>query len=153
MAIIGVNYSGLNETFHYHHVYLYTRDKNIIFNCGDIICDWYYAKKYYLTNCVDNEGFSHSSSVDSIFFDGVKLNFSYFHYENDEPILKYPNKTKEYWYDDPIIDGWEMFVPEDEEWTWEQLKEYCKGKVSFLEISDSMSDNLSQERITDFNSK
>ena len=138
MAVISINYNGGGSTYDdegnilttdpvfYESVSLIIRGTNeLIFNSGNFIKDWYFAKKKYLNEFSnDDEFFSHSSSVDHFIMDGAKFDTAYLHMDNDIPLLKYfiNGHGKEDW---SVIDGWEFFVEEGTTLTWDELKKFC----------------------------
>ena len=138
MAVIGINYSGGNTYDdddnliecepEYKSVYLHTNDGEIIFNSGSFIKDWFDAKKKYLQELLEKEHLSGSSSCDHFIMDGAKFDSAYLHMVDEKPILMYVDRTQPDWFitQEKIFNGWEMFVPENTQPTWEELKEMCK---------------------------
>ena len=143
MATIGINYSGCDHdydeddnrielnpsTFEYHNVYLHTKDGVHKFESGNFVKDWYDAKKKYM-EIMDVEPFlSGSSTCDHFQGDGGKFDSGYLHVVDGKPALKYiDNSDPNYLFTQQEIyeDGWEFFVPEGTQPTWEELKELCK---------------------------
>jgi hypothetical protein len=136
MAVIGIKYSGGNRYDDndvliedepvYESVYLYTNKGEFIFNSGNFIKDWFDAKKKYVQEFSENESLSGSSSCDDFIVDGAKFDSAYLHMDGEIPILKYLDRTQEYPFISDIVSGFEMFVPEGTQPTWEELKEMCK---------------------------
>lgn len=136
MAVIGINYSGGNTYDDndvliesvpvYESVYLYTNEGEFTFNSGNFVKDWFDAKKKYMVEFSEKEPFSGSSTCDHFIMDGAKYDSAYLHMVGETPVLKYDDKSDENWFHSDIIDGWEMFVPEGTQPTWEELKEMCK---------------------------
>jgi hypothetical protein len=138
MAVIGINYDGGNQydengnvasnDMKYNSVYLYTNEKEFVFDSGDFIKDWYNAKKKYM-EFMDKEPFlSQSSSCNHFQGDGGAFDSAYLHVINEKPVLKYVDTTEPDWvFSQRYVfeNGWEFFVKEGEKPTWEELKEYC----------------------------
>lgn len=140
MAVLGINYTGCNHKYDdnddqidetnpkcrlkYKSVYIHGDKCKKIFKSGNFIKDWYDAKKYYITK-LNDEVLSASSSSDHFFMDGANFDSAYLHVENNVPILKYVDRTKDKWYLTDICDGWEFFVEEGTTPTWEELKIIC----------------------------
>lgn len=137
MAVIGIHYSGgevigeENEDNYeltprtpviYKHVYLHlSNDKELIFDTGDFVKDWFNAKKKFLDVLEEEVHLSASSSVDHFIMDGAPYDSAYlvFKDENDTGELSYNSED----YDK----GWEMFVHKGTTPTWVELKQYCKS--------------------------
>lgn len=136
MAVIGINYLGGNyyddndnlieDEPKYESVYLHTVKGEILFNSGNFVKDWFDAKKKYLQEFSENEPLSGSSTCYHFIMDGAKFDSGYLHMDGETPVLKYIDRTNEKWYLTNIDEGWEMFVPEGTQPTWEELKEMCK---------------------------
>jgi hypothetical protein len=72
---------------------------------------------------------SASSDVNHFQWDGGKFDSAYLHIVDEKPVLKYVDRTDpNYLYTqmDVYEKGWEFFVPENTQPTWEELKEMCK---------------------------
>lgn len=135
MAVIGINYneSGRENPLGYKSVYISLKSgEEIVFDSGNFIVDWYDAKKHFVHNVSETESFlAQSSSVDHFIMDGAPFHSAYLHFEDNNPILKYVDKTDGNWFVsqmDVFEKGMELFVKEGEHPTWEELKEYCKQK-------------------------
>lgn len=117
MAIISIDYDEPKpET--YRGVEISTRDnKDKRFDSGDFIKDWFNVIKY--TNTEIEDGYvMYSSSVDHFIMDGAPFDSKYLIMVDDKPVLVTPAISNE---------GLELFVKEQENPTWEELKEYCKN--------------------------
>jgi hypothetical protein len=150
MAVIGINYSGYshdyNENderieidpsdpryFKYVSVYLHTIKEDFEFKSDNFVKDWYDAKKKYM-KIMDEEPFlSASSNVNHFQSDGGKFDSAYLHIVEGEPVLKYCIEDDSLEMMEKLIlnreiyeKGWEFFVPENTQPTWEELKEMCK---------------------------
>jgi len=125
MAVIGINYKEPNpETYESVRISYGGLEKEKIFNSGNFIRDWYNLNKW-IANEIAGElaeeyHFSNSSSVDHFIHDGANVVSRYLKMKGGKPILE-----KDY---DFMDEGTEFFIPEGEDWTWEQLKEYCKNE-------------------------
>lgn len=143
MATIGISYEGSDHdydddgerielnpgTLVYHHVYLYTQKGEEIFNSGNFIKDWFDAKKRYLEIQDQEPYLSGSSTCDHFQMDGAKFDSGYLHIVDNKPVLKYVDTTDPnylFTQRDIYEDGWEFFVPEGTQPTWEELREMCK---------------------------
>lgn len=136
MAYVTINYNedGNQNNLGYKSVEVsigmsQNKDKTETFSSGDFIKDWFNATKFILQNVEDSEPVGHSSSVDHFIMDGAKFDSAYLHVDKIKTgELLYFDRSKPNWWRDSYIDkqGIEMFVPRGEQWTWEQLKEYCK---------------------------
>lgn len=136
MAVIGIHYSGgdiigdENEDNYeltprtpviYKNVYLHlSSDKELIFETGNFVKDWFFAKKKFLEVHEEEVHLSASSSVDHFIMDGAPYDSAYLVFKdgNDLGELVYDYDEK----------GWEMFVEKGTKPTWEELKKYCKGE-------------------------
>jgi hypothetical protein len=138
MAVIGINYTGGNHyddndvlienVPKYESVYLHTRKGEFILNSGNFVKDWFDAKKKYIEEFSEKERLSGSSTCDHFIMDGAKFDSAYLHVDGETPILKYVDRDDPKWYitQEDIFNGWEMFVPEGTQPTWEELKDMCK---------------------------
>lgn len=136
MAVIGINYSGGNtydeddnlieNDVVYESVRLHTSEEEFTFNSGNFVKDWFDAKKKFM-EIQDKEPYlSGSSSCDHFVFDGAKFDSAYLHIVDGKPVLKYIDYTDESWFrtqSDIFDEGWEFFVDEGTQPTWEELKE------------------------------
>lgn len=140
MAVIGINYDGGNEyddddnvisnNMVYNSVYLYTSKKEYVFNSGDFVKDWFNAKKKYMELMKEEPFLSQSSSCNHFQGDGGAFDSAYLHAIDGKPVLKYVNRDSELWFieqRDIYENGWEFFVKENEQPTWEELKKYCES--------------------------
>lgn len=131
MAVIGINYKGGNNynDMKYKSVRLNTKNGNFIFKSGNFVKDWFDAKKKYM-DIMDNDPYlSGSSDVNHFQSDGGKFDSAYLHIIDEKPVLKYVDcSDPNWWYtqSDIFEEGWEYFVPEGTQPTWEELKEMCK---------------------------
>jgi hypothetical protein len=144
MAVIGINYDGYDHTYDdngnrieidpsdpsylkYESVSLRTNSGSFVFDSGDFPKDWYQAKKKYQE--VMDTYFSHSSSVDHFITDGAKFDSAYLHIVDEKPVLKYIDKSDPnyiFTQMDIYENGWEFFVPQNTQPTWEELREMCR---------------------------
>lgn len=139
MAVIGINYGGGNtyddddnmviNNIVYESVYLHTREENFTFNSGNFVKDWFNAKKKYV-ELQDKEPYlSGSSTCNHFISDGAKFDSAYLHVVDGKPILRYIDYNDESWLEnqrDIFEKGWEFFVDEGTQPTWEELKEITK---------------------------
>lgn len=132
MAVVSINYKeGNPESYQSIDISYDYLQKRKIFDSGNFIVDWYDHQKW-IAEEMDGElknehSFSNSSSVDHFIMDGANVESRYLKIGEDEN----PYLTKEYdWYDP----GTELFIPEGEKWTWEQLKEYVKNESRTSEL-------------------
>lgn len=141
MAVIGINYSGGDHDYDdnnnfieitlvsYESVYLHTKEGEFIFKSGDFIKDWFQAKMKYAKDLMDQDLFlSRSSTCDHFFMDGANYDCAYLHIENNEATLKYLDLSDpNYFLKQKGIyeDGWEMFVNNGTQPTWDELKKRC----------------------------
>lgn len=140
MAVIGINYEGGNyhdeddnlikRPIIYESVTLSVSGQNFVFDSGDFVKDWAFAKKKFV-EFEDEPHFSNSSSVDHFFMDGAEYDSAYLHVDNGIPVLKYIDKSDPnyLWAQIDIYEnGWEYFVPKGNKFTWEELKKYCHNE-------------------------
>lgn len=133
MATIGINYneSGKENDLGYKGVCLhYGKFEEKVFDSGDFVKDWFECKKFIANSKIlEEEVFVlQSSSVDHFFMDGAKFDFAYLHFENDEPVLKYIDKSDPRWFinqQNVFENGWEYFVDENTKPTWDELRIRC----------------------------
>lgn len=105
------------------------KEETRTFDTGNFIQDWYDMRKFMIKEMEDEPYMSHSSSVDHFFMDGAQYDSAYLHIVDEKPVLKYFDRTDPDWlFTQRDIDenGWEFFVPEGAQPTWEELKEICK---------------------------
>lgn len=147
MAVIGIIYSGCTFNYDedgnevqidpldpsylkYDSVYMYYQGGEKIFNSGNFVKDWYDAKGFYVKELMDNEPYlSGSSTCDHFQSDGAKFDSAYLHMVDGKPVLKYVDTSDPHYLHtqrDIFQNGWEYFVPEGTQPTWEELKEMCK---------------------------
>jgi hypothetical protein len=125
MAVIGINYNeGNPETYESVRISYGNLEKEKIFSSGNFVVDWYNLNKW-IQNEIEGElkdehHFSSSSSVDHFIMDGANVVSRYLKIKDGKPVLE-----SEY---DFMDEGTEFFIPEGENWTWEQLKEYVKNE-------------------------
>ena len=135
MAVIGINYQeGEPETYKSVEVsYNHVSDRKL-FESGNFIVDWYNMNKWLMEEidgALKNEhAFSNSSSVDHFIMDGATVQSRYLKIDEEGN----PYLTKDY---DWLDEGTELFIPEGEDWTWDQLKEYVKNESGITESSSS----------------
>lgn len=147
MAVIGINYSGSDHYYDnnderveidpsdprylkYESVYIHYQGGEKVFDSGNFIKDWYAAKFFFATQLMDKELLSGSSSCNHFHMDGANFDSAYLHMGKDEAVLKYVDKSDEYWFvnqRDIYENGWEFFVEKGTTPTWSELKEYCKS--------------------------
>lgn len=131
MAVISISYKEPNpETYKHVRISYGDLNKEKIFDSGNFIVDWYNLNKW-LSEEIEGElksehAFSNSSSVDHFIMDGANVQSRYLKFDEDgNPYLS----DKYDWLDE----GAELFIPEGENWTWEQLKEYIKNESGITE--------------------
>ena len=131
MAVIGIHYGGGNEydendeiiehPIDYKTVYLHlSNDKEILFESGNFVKDWFHAKKKFLEVHEEEMHLSASSSVDHFIMDGAPYDSAYLVFKDEGDVGELT-----YEYDDK---GWEMFVEKGTKPTWDELKKYCKDE-------------------------
>lgn len=130
MAVIGINYaeSGREFPLDYKSVYLHYEEGEKLFDSGDFVKDWFECKKFIAKeDIIEKEvAICHSSSVDHFMMDGAPYDSAYLHMENGKPVLKYLDKNKNSLEQNDIFDnGWEYFVPEGTNPTWNELRVMC----------------------------
>lgn len=127
MAYININYNEGGEPLNYQNVTIGSmlNNNSKVFESGDFVKDWFNVIKCYFQEMGDEPLLS-SSSVDHFFMDGADYDDAYLHFENDMPVLKYVDRNNKNWYNDPIVEGIELFVEPGTQPTWEELKEYCR---------------------------
>lgn len=117
----GCNGTGLMPAVAYEKVKLstsWTEPKiEKIFESGNFIKDWFDAMKYFLLE-MKEPSLLKSSSVDHFIMDGAPYDSAYLKNLENEGSLDY-----NYDFQNP---GVEMFVPENTQPTWKELKEMCK---------------------------
>jgi len=134
MAVIGINYIEPNpETYESVRISYGNLSKEKIFASGNFVVDWYNMNKWIQKELdggelKDEYHFSSSSSVDHFIMDGANVVSRYLKFDKDDK----PYLSKEY---DFMDEGTEIFIPEGEDWTWEQYKEYVKNESRTSEIS------------------
>jgi hypothetical protein len=141
MAVRGINYEGANHDYDdnderietpgglkYKSVYIHYRGGEKIFDSGNFIKDWFDAKKFYSQELIDKEPhLSGSSTCDHFLMDGAEFDSAYLHMDDDKPVLKYVDRSNDLFIQRQVWDGgWEFFVKEGTQPTWEELKEMCK---------------------------
>ena len=138
MAYISIQYTG-GDTFDdddnliegqilYESVEISSGEDKFVFNSGNFVKDWYDAKKKYILDLQDKDPiFSQSSTVNHFIMDGSKFDSAYMHGgdADDDPVLKYLDRTDPKWYLSKNGDGWEFFVVEGTTPTWKELKDLC----------------------------
>jgi len=125
-AFISIDYDLTKDGIKYNSVKLSLNEKDISFNTGNFVKDWYDCKKTMIFTD-DIEYTTMSSSVDHFIMDGAPYDSAYLHMENDKGVLKYIDRTDENWYitQENIFNGIEFFVKENTQPTWDELKETC----------------------------
>lgn len=131
MAVIGINYNEGGNPLDYKSVYIHLRDKDkeLLFDTGDFVKDWYDALKAFITSIP--ESLAHSSTCDHFITDGAEYDSAYLHMVEDKPVLKYLDRSQEDWIDnqmDVYENGVEFFVEPGTQPTWEEFKEKYDGK-------------------------
>lgn len=142
MAVIGINYEGANHNYDdngerietpgglkYNSVYVhYDGGKEKVFESGNFIKDWFDAKGFFARGLMDKEPYlSGSSTCDHFIMDGAPYDSAYLHIIDDKPVLKYVDRSDDLFTQRQVWDGgWEFFVEEGIQPTWEELKEICK---------------------------
>jgi len=130
MAVINIVYTEPNvKTYKYVEI-SYRKageNKTKIFNSGNFVRDWYDLNKWVAQNqeteLGDEYAYAASSSVDHFITDGAPYIARYLKLdENNKPYLDSNF--------DFIDQGTEFFIPEEVDWTWEQLKEYANKQNS-----------------------
>jgi hypothetical protein len=118
MIYVSISYSE-RKPFTYRAVVLSIDEAIQEFNSGDFIKDWYHCMMAII-NQDKREVILYSSSVDNFIIDTKEYRSAYLTIVENKAILsyKYMNDEK---------DKVELFVKEDEEPTWEELKQYCEG--------------------------
>lgn len=123
MAVIGINYTEPDPNTYESVQISYGKDEEKIFDSGDFVKDWYELNKW-ITMEADGElkqeyAFSNSSSVNHFIMDGAPYISRYLKIDDSgNPLL-----VKDY---DWMDEGTEFFIPDGKDWTWEELKKYCK---------------------------
>ncbi len=104
----------------YKHVYIHGRNgEEKVFDSGNFVKDWFDALKWFIHNNVD-EHLSDSSTVDHFIMDGAPYDSAYLKFKADDaPYLDYAHDYRS------NDDGFELFVPEGTQPTWEELKKMC----------------------------
>ena len=113
MAVRGINYDEGSKDLKYASVYLHSRGGDKVFDSGVFVRDWIMAKKHYLEIMDEDPYLYQSSSVNHFIMDGAPYNSACLMFEEG----KKPYLVFEY-----NENGWEMFVPDGTEPTWEELK-------------------------------
>jgi hypothetical protein len=141
MAVIGINYEGANHDYDdngerietpgglkYNSVYVHYQGGEKVFDSGNFIKDWFDAKGFYARGLMDKEPYlSGSSTCDHFIMDGAEFDSAYLHIVDGNPILKYVDRSEDLFTQRQVWDGgWEFFVKEGTQPTWEELKEICK---------------------------
>ena len=140
MAIIGINYDGgniyddnyqniISNDMVYKSVTLSLNNDKFIYDSGNFVKDWFEAKKKFIDE-MDNElHLSTNSTVNHFQSDGGNFDSGYLHVVDGKPVLKYLDTNElNYFITQKEIyeNGWEYFVPNGTQPTWEELKEICK---------------------------
>lgn len=101
------------------------------FDSGNFIVDWFEATKHGLMDANEKDVpflKTSSSSVDHFISDTELYDECYLNFDDGQPYMYYPDRTLEGWFNDPRLDGIELFVPKGEKWGWDKLKNYCKDE-------------------------
>lgn len=129
-AVISIEYDeGNKKNLGYKYVSISYDNEKKEFASGNFVVDWYNAKKFFVNDLSDKVTYMcHSSSVDHFIMDGAPYDSAYLNFVDGKPVLKYLDRTDEYWFLDRenITKGMEIFVPENTKPTWEELKEIVK---------------------------
>jgi hypothetical protein len=133
MAVFGINYDEGNKLLNYKSVYVSCYDENLnrVFDTGNFVKDWFDLIKYIITELSEIEPhFTGSSSIDHFFMDGANnlYDSAYLHVIDGEPVLKYLDRSDPNWYitQQDICEGTELYVLENTQPSWNELKEMCK---------------------------
>lgn len=147
MAVISIKTNGndyLSTT-----VYYYTNNKSDekTFNSGDLVVDWFEATRYFLTTVQkqddeeSNKVFSPSMFVSEWIFNQnpVKYQSAYLHLDSDKNFsLKYVGTDYPLWLA-MRANHWEIYVPVNCIWTWEDYKTYCTNPPKPVEAKERKS--------------
>ena len=100
----------------YDGVNLFCQGGDIVFNTGDFPTDYFLAKHHFVKNIPEGEPLCLSSSVDHFIMDGAKFDSAYlvFDTKTGKSELRYGKEFSD--------EGWEFFVPEGGQPTWDELK-------------------------------
>jgi hypothetical protein len=92
--------------------------KQFEFKSGDLVKDWFQAKKKYVDYADDELYLQHLSSVDNFMMKTDMYESAWLLYgsEGENPRLVYEFDEK----------GWEIIVTKGTKLTWEDLKQKCK---------------------------
>lgn len=128
MAVMGISYNdGGKPELDYKYCYLNygdKADKEVVFDSGDLVQDWYDLNKFIIHNKIqERDGWvGGSSTIDNFIMDGAQFDSAYLMPDKDDNWeLSYDRKN---W-----GNGIEFFVPTGERPTWEELKvKYGKAK-------------------------
>jgi len=141
MAVIGINYEGANHDYDnngerieipgglkYKSVYVHYKGGKKVFDSGNFIKDWFDAKGFFARGLMDKEPYlSGSSTCDHFIMDGAPYDSAYLHIIDGKQVLRYVDRSDDLFTQRQVWDGgWEFFVEEGTQPTWEELKEICK---------------------------
>ena len=131
MAFTTINYDdGNKKKLGYKSVEIHYGDnQKKFFATGNFVKDWFDYRKFIIQELLDTEiFFTNSSSVNDFIIDGAPYDSAYLHMVDGKPVLKYLDRSDPKWYitQQDISEGMELFVPENTQPTWEELKEMCK---------------------------
>ena len=133
MAVISIKTEG--DKYLSTNLYYYTnnRDDFKSFDSGDLVKDWFHATRHYLS-VVQNQDDEESNKVISTSYyvgewifnqNPVKYKSAYIHLDlNNEFSLKYVSESYPLWLA-MRARHWEVFVPADTDWTWDEYRAYC----------------------------
>ncbi len=132
MSYTTINYSeGTKKDLDYKSVELhYGKEEKKFFDSGNFVKDWYDRTKFIVQELLDTEPyFMNSSSVDHFIMDGAPYDRAYLHMVDEKPVLKYLDRSDPNWWitqRDIEEKGIELYVPENTQPTWEELKIMCE---------------------------
>lgn len=117
--IIDIKYKDDNSLT-YNNIIISLNDdrEDIIFESGDFIVDWYQTMKWCAHNDNNNDIIKMSSSVNHFIMDGAKFDSAYLVLKPEPHLEYFDGKNFE------ITNNVEFFIPEDEKWSWDELKNY-----------------------------
>lgn len=123
MAVIDIKYVDAPGQIIYDSVQVWLSENNqAMFKSNNFVKDWYNALEFFCTKVypIKKENFLYSTSVNQFLSDGGEefVDRAYLVFEGDEHKLVY----------DPEYAGekLEFFIPKGENWSWNELKNFCK---------------------------
>lgn len=147
MAVISIKTDG--SEYQSTTIYYYTDNKDAekTFNSGDLIRDWFEATRYFLTTIQKQDDEESNKVISTTHFVGdwifnqnpIKYKSAYLHLDLDKNFtLKYISDEYPLWRA-MRANHWEIFVPVDSNWDWQQYKEYCTKPVEIESKTKSKS--------------